>query len=120
MNPIVQSNLSYSLKGKKILLGITGSIAAFKACDIVRFLRGCEAQVRVVVTEGAENFVTRTTLETLSGLPVLSGFWESTDHGADRPVGTHHIETARWADLILVAPATAHFIGKMAHGLADD
>jgi phosphopantothenoylcysteine decarboxylase/phosphopantothenate--cysteine ligase len=103
------------LKGKKILLGITGSIAAFKACDIIRYLRDCGSQVRVVLTQGSENFVTKTTLETLSGFPVLSGFWTE-----ESPNGTYHIDTARWADLVLVAPATAHFIGKMANGLADD
>lgn len=113
MNPFVRDNLSFSLRGKKILLGITGSIAAFKACDIVRFLKACGAEVRVVLSQGAENFVTRTTLETLSGSPVLHEFW-------DQSFGNHHIDTARWADLILVAPATAHFIAKIANGFADD
>lgn len=149
MTPSVKDNLKFSLQDKKILLGITGSIAAFKACDLVRFLRDCGAQVRVVLSQGAENFVTRTTLETLSGAPVLTGFWHSQSSTQNlseiagqnaaqaqqqnsssnfldsqqfqtQPVGTHHIDTARWADLILVAPATAHFIAKAANGFADD
>lgn len=118
MTPFVHAHLRPILQDKKILLGITGSIAAFKACDLVRFLRASGAQVRVVLSQGAENFVTATTLENLSGHPVLQGFWDEetrlTTHG------THHIETARWADLILVAPATAHFVAKMANGFADD
>lgn len=112
----LESNLHGSLKGKKILLGITGSIAAFKACDIVRFLRNCGAQVRVVLTPGAENFVTKVTLETLSGYRVLTGFWDASHDG----IGTHHIDTARWGDLVLIAPCTANFIAKMAQGMADD
>lgn len=113
----VHENLSYILKGKKILLGITGSIAAFKACDVIRILRACGAEVRVVLSQGGENFVTRTTLETLSGSPVMSEFWPK--DGSNQH-GTHHIDTARWADVILVAPATAHFLAKTANGFADD
>ena len=119
MNPFVIDNLKSLFKDKKILLGITGSIAAFKACDLIRSLRACGAQVRVVLSEGAENFVTQTTLETLSGSPVLSRFWGSS-HSEPTLLGTHHIDTARWANLILIAPATAHAIGKLANGLADD
>lgn len=115
--------LSTVLEGKKILLGISGSIAAFRACDVIRFLRQCGATVRVVMTRGAENFVTRTTLETLSGFPVLSSFWaneKDSESSQNTGLGTHHIDTARWADLILVAPATAHTLAKIAHGFADD
>ena len=117
MKPFVRDNLKFVLKDKKILIGITGSIAAFKACDLVRTLRECGAMVRVVLTQGAENFVTPATLETLSGYPVLSHIWNTQ---SPLQTGTHHIDTARWADLILVAPATAHFIAKAAHGMADD
>jgi phosphopantothenoylcysteine decarboxylase/phosphopantothenate--cysteine ligase len=220
MTPFEKENLSAALRGRKILLGITGSIAAFKACDIIRYLRSCGAEVRVVLTHGAENFVTRTTLETLSGATVLTGFWdarpaslgaatyktaaedadifnapifgtaasnigttglvdrhkltsgagsESQENDnwrideqrggvrekiearslADRSVltpdsrsfphqdtglldsvpqgarygslqGTHHIDTARWADLILIAPTTANYLAKIAYGMADD
>ncbi len=115
MNPFVSDNLRYTLQGKKILLGITGSIAAFKACDIVRYLRECGAFVKVILSQGAENFVTSLTLETLSGAPVLKDFWSH-----EQGHGTYHIDTARWADLILVAPATAHFLAKASYGFADD
>jgi phosphopantothenoylcysteine decarboxylase/phosphopantothenate--cysteine ligase len=122
VNLFLRDHLKFSLEGKKILLGITGSIAAFKACDLVRLLKECGAQVRVVLSQGAENFVTKTTLETLSGAPVLTGFWNHSNSSQTdlSQIGTHHIETARWADLILVAPATAHFIAKAANGFADD
>lgn len=115
MHPLLRDNAAPLLHGKKVLLGITGSIAAFKACDIVRYLRECGAEVRVVLTESAEKFVTPLTLETLSGNPVTSSLWEER-----ATVGTHHISAARWADLILVAPATANTLAKMAMGLADD
>jgi phosphopantothenoylcysteine decarboxylase/phosphopantothenate--cysteine ligase len=106
-----------SLKGKKILLGISGSIAAFKACDIIRLLKKCGAEVKVVLTDSAQKFVTPVTLETLSGNAVLSSLW---GNSSDLAQGTHHIDTARWADLALVAPATANVIAKLANGLADD
>ena len=128
MHPFLLENLSFSLRGRKILLGITGSIAAFKACDLIRILRGAGAEVRVVLSEGAKNFVTPTTLETLSGAPVLSTMWlnsssstlpESSGTGWASH-GTHHISAARWADAFVVAPATAHTLAKLAHGFADD
>src|SRR5689334_22667901 len=108
-----QDNLAPVLSGKKILLGISGSIAAFKACDIVRGLTACGAQVRVVLTDSASKFVTKTTLETLSGESVYTSLW-------DDDTGTHHIDAARWADLALIAPATANTIAKLALGLGDD
>jgi len=103
------------LKGKKILLGITGCIAAYKACYLVRFLRKAGAEVKVVLTESATKFVTVTTLETLSDNPVAVEMFP-----ADRYVATHHISYAEWADLIVVAPATGNFLGKVANGIADD
>lgn len=114
MTEFEKENLRFTLQNKKILLGITGSIAAFKACDLVRLLRGLGSEVRVVLTHGAANFVSPLTLETLSGHPVLTDFWGTGHHG------THHIDTARWADLVLVAPATANILAKMAGGFADD
>lgn len=114
MSPFVVSNLLPVLNSKKILLGISGSIAAFKACDLVRFLRECGAQVRVVLTDSAQKFVTPLTLETLSGQAVHTSLWETSSQG------THHIDSARWADLILIAPATANMLAKLAQGLADD
>lgn len=104
-----------SLQGKKILLGITGCIAAYKACYLVRYLKKAGADVKVVLTESATKFVTVTTLETLSDNPVAVEMFP-----ADRFVSTHHISYAEWADLILVAPATGNFIGKVANGIADD
>ncbi len=119
MNPFHTDSLIANLKtrfeNKKILLGITGSIAAFKAHDLIRYLRNCGAQVKVVVTESALKFVTPVTLETLSGNPVHHSLWEGPNNN-----GTHHIDIARWGDIAIVAPATANFIAKLAHGFADD
>ncbi len=103
------------LKGKKILLGITGCIAAYKACYLVRFLRKAGAEVKVVLTASATKFVTVTTLETLSDNPVAVEMFPD-----DRYVATHHISYAEWADLIVIAPATGNLLGKVANGIADD
>ncbi|MGE0616287.1 MAG: bifunctional phosphopantothenoylcysteine decarboxylase/phosphopantothenate--cysteine ligase CoaBC [Bacteriovoracia bacterium] len=118
MNPFLRDNLTPYFSGKRILLGVSGSIAAFKAVDLVRGLKDCGAEVKVVLTASAEKFVTTTTLETLSGEKVLRGFWQADGELAGD--GTHHIATARWADLILVAPASANTIARLAHGMADD
>ncbi len=104
-----------SVAGKKILLGITGCIAAYKACYLIRLLKKAGAEVKVVLTKSGEQFVTKTTLETLSDNPVAT---EMFPH--DRFASTHHISYAEWADLIVVAPATGNFIGKVAGGIADD
>lgn len=103
------------LKGKKILLGVGGSIAAYKSASLVRLLvkEGCE--VRVVATSGALQFITPLTLATLSGNPVLSEF-EKNDSGE----WNNHVELGLWADLMLIAPASANVIGKMAAGLCDN
>lgn len=113
MKPFQAANLQFALKNRRILLGISGSIAAFKACDIIRHLRACGAEVRVVLTESAQKFVTQTTLETLSGNPVSQSLWND-GHG------THHIDVARWAEVALIAPASANTIAKMALGLGSD
>lgn len=112
MKPFVAEALSSCLKGRRILLGITGSVAAFKACDLIRLLRQCGAEVKVVPTANALRFVTVATLENLSGHEVITDLWQ------DR--GTHHIATARWAQAIVVAPCTANTLAKIALGLADD
>ena len=104
-----------SLAHRRILLGVSGSIAAYKACELVRRLREAGAEVRMVLTAGAERFVTATTFQALSGQPVRSGLW---DDAAEAAMG--HIELARWAERILVAPASAHLLARLAHGLADD
>jgi phosphopantothenoylcysteine decarboxylase/phosphopantothenate--cysteine ligase len=98
-----------------VLLGVTGGIAAYKSAEIVRRLRDRGAEVQVVMTRGAGQFVTPLTFQALSGRPVRSDLW---DAAAEAAMG--HIELARWADRILVAPATADFIARLAHGLADD
>jgi len=103
------------LSGKHILLGVTGGIAAYKGAELVRQLRKQGAEVRVVMTAGAMEFITPLTLQALSGRPVHSRLL---DTGAEAAMG--HIELARWADALLVAPATADFIARLAQGRADD
>jgi phosphopantothenoylcysteine decarboxylase/phosphopantothenate--cysteine ligase len=99
----------------KILLGVTGGIAAFRACEVVLQLRKAGHEVRVVMTEGARQFVTPLTFEALSGGPVATDIWASS---IDARV--EHISLAQWPDTVLIAPATADVIGKIAGGLADD
>ena len=103
------------LTDKKILLGVTGGIAAYKAADLVRRLMERGAQVKVVMTQGATAFVTPLTFQALSGQRVHTTLL---DEAAEAAMG--HIELARWADLILIAPASADFIAKLTHGHADD
>ena len=100
---------------KKIILGICGGIAAYKSAFLVRELTRLGAIVRVVMTDSAEEFITPLTLQALSGEDVRHSLF---DLNAERAMG--HIELARWADLVLIAPASANFLAKMAHGLADD
>ena len=101
--------------GKHILLGVTGGIAAYKSADLVRRLRERGAEVQVVMTDGAREFVTPMTFQALSGRPVRTDLW---DPAAEASMG--HIELARWADLVLIAPATADFLARLAGGRADD
>lgn len=103
------------LKGKKIVLGITGSIAAYKSCLIIRLLKKAGAEVQVVITPAGKEFITPITLSALSQNPVISDFFAQKD-------GTWHSHVALglWADAMLIAPATANTIGKMAHGIADN
>jgi phosphopantothenoylcysteine decarboxylase/phosphopantothenate--cysteine ligase len=103
------------LKTRRILLGVTGGIAAYKSADLVRRLRDAGAEVRVVMSHGALAFITPLTFQAVSGNPVHT---ELLDEAAEAGMG--HIELARWADQVLVAPATANFIARLAHGLADD
>lgn len=103
------------MNGKRILLGVTGGIAAYKGADLVRRLREHGAQVQVVMTAAAREFMTATTFQALSGRPVRSDLFDPAHEAA-----MGHIELARWADLLLVAPATADFLARLAHGLADD
>ena len=103
------------LAGRHILLGITGGIAAYKTPDLVRKLRGAGADVCVVTSAGAQQFVSSTALQAVSGRAVRHSLW---DEAAEAAMG--HIELARWADTVLIAPATANCIAKLAHGQADD
>lgn len=101
--------------GKRILLGITGSIAAYKAPELVRRLKEQGAEVRVMMSHGATQFITPLTLQTVSGYPVSINFFD-----ADEEAAMGHIALARWADWIVIAPATADCLAKLAHGHADD
>ncbi len=103
------------LSGKKIILGVTGGIAVYKSCEIVRKLISLNAEVIVIMTQSAQKFVTPLTFETLSGREVVTEMFPE-----NKFVATHHISLAQWADLILIAPATANLIGKIRGGIADD
>ena len=104
-----------ALAGRRILLGVCGGIAAYKAADLVRRLREAGAEVRVVMTAHAEAFVAPLTFQALSGQPVRQALFDPAHEAA-----MGHIELARWPDLVLVAPATANLMAKYAQGLSDD
>lgn len=107
--------MSENLTNKNILIGITGCIAAYKSVDLIRRLRKEGAQVKVIMTKAAKEFITPLTLQTLSGNIVYDDLFKlATDSSVK------HIELARWADLIFIAPASANFIAKLAYGFADD
>jgi phosphopantothenoylcysteine decarboxylase/phosphopantothenate--cysteine ligase len=103
------------LKDKNILVGVTGGIAAYKIAALVRLLVRQEANVRVIMTDHAREFITPLTLATLSKNPVISEFFDPQSGSWNS-----HIDLGRWANLFLVAPATANTIGKMASGIADN
>lgn len=103
------------LKYKRVLLGITGGIAAYKACEIVRRLKEAGADVQVVMTQAACEFITPLTLQALSGNQVHTSLLDP-----EAEAGMGHIELARWADVLLIAPATADFMARLAHGHGDD
>jgi phosphopantothenoylcysteine decarboxylase/phosphopantothenate--cysteine ligase len=103
------------LKGKKIVLGITGSIAAYKACMLIRLLIKSGAEVQVVITPAGKEFITPITLSALTHKPVISEFFNQRDGSWHS-----HVDLGLWADAMLIAPCTASTIGKMAHGIADN
>ena len=103
------------MAAKRILLGITGGIAAYKSAELVRLLKKAGHEVRVVMTRGAEAFVTPLTFQALSGEPVRTSLLDP-----EAEAGMGHIELAKWADQVLVAPASADFLARLAHGMADD
>lgn len=104
------------LQNAKIVLGVTGGIAAYKACELVRLLRRSEAAVRVVMSKEAERFVGPLTFASLSGNKVLRSLHE----GVDDLSATSHIDLAQWGEALIVAPATANFLAKFANGICDD
>ena len=103
------------MAAKRILLGITGGIAAYKSAELVRLLKKAGYEVRVVMTRGAEAFVTALTFQALSGEPVRTSLLDP-----EAESGMGHIELAKWADLVVIAPASADFIARLAQGMADD
>ncbi len=106
------------LQGKRIVVGMTGGIAAYKVCELVRRAQDEGAQVTVVMTRAAQQFVTATTMQALTGRPVFTDAWGA--EGGTVANAMPHIDLSRDADAILVAPASADFIARLAHGLADD
>lgn len=102
------------IKSKSIVLGLTGGIAAYKAAELARLLIKQGVDVQVAMTDGAGHFITHTTMQALTGKPVLSNQWDGSGNGMA------HINLSRAADAIVIAPATADFIARLAHGLADD
>jgi phosphopantothenoylcysteine decarboxylase/phosphopantothenate--cysteine ligase len=107
-----------NLQGKRLVIGMTGGIAAYKVCELVRRLRDEAATVRVAMTRSAQEFVTPTTMQALSGQPVATDQWGA--EGARVADAMPHIDLSRAADAVLIAPCTADFIAKLAHGIADD
>ncbi|UXZ54555.1 bifunctional phosphopantothenoylcysteine decarboxylase/phosphopantothenate--cysteine ligase CoaBC [Halomonas sp. 7T] len=104
-----------SLAGKRLLLGVSAGIAAYKSALLIRLLKQAGCEVRVVMTEGAQAFITPLTLQALSGEPVRTSLLDP-----EAEAGMGHIELARWADVIVIAPATADLIARLVHGMADD
>jgi len=104
-----------SLKGKRVLVGLTGGIACYKVPYLVRDLHKAGAEIRVIMTKAATRFITPLTLESVSNHPVAVEMFPENEF-----VSTRHIDLADWPDLVIVAPATANFIGKIASGISDD
>lgn len=107
-------------KGKKILVGITGGIGAYKTCETIRYLVKNGAAVKAVMTQGATEFITPLTIETLTGNKVTTHIFPHRDPSHAGASGTHHIDIAQWPDIFIIAPATANIIGKITSGIADD
>lgn len=105
----------FTLSGKKIVLGVTGGISAYKAAELVRLFKKADCEVKVIMTDAAKEFVQPLTFQSLSGNSVYDKMFDQ-----DMELHIGHISLARWADLIVIAPATADIIGKLANGIADD
>ena len=104
------------LRGKKILIGVTGSIAAYKIASLVRLLVKEDAEVKVIMTEDAKEFITPLTLSTLSKNPVNYLFTDDKESGE----WNNHVDLGLWADIFVIAPATANTLSKIAHGHCDN
>ena len=115
MASAVNSTSASTLAGKRVLLGVSAGIAAYKSALLVRLLKQVGCEVRVVMTDGAQAFITPLTLQALSGEPVRTSLLDP-----EAEAGMGHIELARWADIVLIAPATADLIARLVHGMADD
>nr|WP_298055319.1 bifunctional phosphopantothenoylcysteine decarboxylase/phosphopantothenate--cysteine ligase CoaBC [uncultured Halomonas sp.] len=115
MASAVNTTSASTLTGKRILLGVSAGIAAYKSALIVRLLKQAGCDVRVVMTDGAQAFITPLTLQALSGEAVRTSLLDP-----EAEAGMGHIELARWADVVLIAPATANIIARLVHGMADD
>ncbi|MDN6321226.1 MAG: bifunctional phosphopantothenoylcysteine decarboxylase/phosphopantothenate--cysteine ligase CoaBC [Halomonas sp.] len=115
MGSAVNTTSASTLAGKRILLGVSAGIAAYKSALLVRLLKQAGCEVRVVMTNGAQAFITPLTLQALSGEPVRTSLLDP-----EAEAGMGHIELARWADVVLIAPATADLIARLVHGMADD
>ena len=102
-------------RDRRVLVAVAGGIASFKVCSLVSSLARQRAQVRVLMTDAATRFVAPMTFESLSGQPVVTSIWSADDFRTSQ-----HVGLARWAELMIVAPATAHTLAKFAHGFADD
>ena len=103
------------MKNKKILIGVTGGIAAYKTCSLVNMFLKEGADVKVVMTEGATKFVTPLTFQSLTNHPVYIDMWQTYNKEE-----VEHISLAKWADIVIISPATANIIGKIAQGIADN
>jgi phosphopantothenoylcysteine decarboxylase/phosphopantothenate--cysteine ligase len=115
MSPRPAPGARRGLAGRRVLLGVTGGIAAYKAAELTRRLKEAGAEVQVVMSRGAQQFVAPRTFQALSGRPVRDDLW---DTAAEQAMG--HLELGRWADAVVVAPASADFIARLAQGRADD
>lgn len=113
--PSAKSDAGSALRGKKVVVGVSGGIACYKAASLVSSLVQRGAEVRVLMTEGATKFVTPLTFQSLSGKSVITNIWEADDHPESQ-----HVGVARWAEFVILAPATANTIAAIAAGLAHD
>ncbi|KKQ17806.1 MAG: Phosphopantothenoylcysteine decarboxylase, Phosphopantothenate-cysteine ligase [Berkelbacteria bacterium GW2011_GWA1_36_9] len=103
------------MKNKKVLIGVTGGIAAYKTCSLVNMFSKEGADVKVIMTHGATKFVTPLTFQSLTNHPVYLDMWQTYNKEE-----VEHISLAKWADIVVISPATANIIGKIAHGIADN